>query len=79
MRIVKLIMEVKKMKIGDVVNIKKQGGGYWKGQVTDISEGYNEDIGFIHPISTINEINGPGHAVITEKDLKFENGEYSEL
>ncbi len=74
------------MKEGDIVNIKLQDGGYWKGKITEISDKceYKLKSGeilispYIHPIATINEINGVGHAVKMECDLEYKNGEYWE-
>lgn len=64
-----------KVKIGDIINIKYQKG-YWKGKVTKISEGYNEEIKYPSPIITVEEIGGVGHAVVSESELIFRNGEW---
>ncbi len=74
------------MKIGDIVNIKSQFSDYWKGKITEISDKWKHKLKsgeiqispYIHPIATINEINGIGHAVKMECDLEYKNGEYWE-
>ena len=60
------------MEIGDIINIKKSGGGYWNGKIVSISDQFPD-------IITINELNGPGHATINDKNLEFKDGEYFEI
>ena len=66
------------MEEGDIVNIRNCSGGHWRGEITTISEGW-ENLPYSHPIATIHEINGPGYAVVMEHDLSHEDGEYWEI
>lgn len=73
------------MKIDDTVNIKKLGGGYWKGKVIEITIKYErllengENISYDYS-SHIFTIKGliSGHAVVRNSGVTFRDGEYWE-
>lgn len=70
--------------VGDVVNIRKPGSGYWKGRITDISSEWTHTlktgeilrVPYTSPIAVIKEINGIGHATCMANGLRMEDGEY---
>ena len=74
------------MKIGDIINVVKSGGGHWKGEVTDMSDGWTHTLQdgtalqapYTSTIITVNEIGGKGHAVFHERNLVVKDGEYYE-
>jgi hypothetical protein len=74
------------MKNGDIVNIKKQHGGFWKGKVVKILDKWEHKLNngkvltvpYTQPIMSVKEINGIGSATLMESNLEFRDGEYWE-
>ena len=67
------------MNVGDVVNIMKYKGGYWKGEITSVSDRYNETMKYQQPIAIVRGIGNPGLAAVMEKDLRREDEEWFEV
>ena len=63
------------MKIDDIVNIKRAGAGYWRGEVTNITTG-DCVMKYKNPIYTVVGIDNPGHALVYDHEVDFIDGEY---
>jgi hypothetical protein len=67
------------MKVGDIANIRNHPSGFWKGKVTQVSNGY-DIVKYAAPIFSIEGLNGKSHSVNYESDFIFcpDDGEYYE-
>ena len=65
------------MEVGDIVNIMKNPDGYWKGRITNVSDGTEDGFyTYSHSIASVEEIKGIAHAFVFKKQLEFRDGEY---
>lgn len=63
------------MEIGDIVNVRKIGSGYWKGKITKISITANNKIN----IARVEGLDGPECTLVGETVLTIKDGEYWEV
>ena len=60
------------MKIGDIVNVKKDPSGYWKGEIVDIERVYKSMPYSHYELEAyVEQIDGDKHAVINENKIKY--------
>lgn len=74
------------MKLGDIVNILAPGGGYWKGEITEISDrithtykdGSKAVMEYSKPIAIVHAIKGTGYALVNATDIEMRGREWFE-